>query len=118
MATMKVYAGWRDPDGTVHVTVHRRPLRHVRYYNPDGFDWGNDSSGAADLALSMLANHFGERHVNGAYLQHMRPGKPVPKCWQYHQAFTTDVIATLSSIERWLVTSEQIALWLELQANR
>lgn len=47
MATMKVYAGWRDPDGTVHVTVHRRPLRQVRYYNPDGFDWGNESSGAS-----------------------------------------------------------------------
>ncbi len=118
MPTMKVYAGWRDPARVAYVTVNRRPLRHVRYYSLDGFDWGNNSNGATDLALSMLANYFGERHVNGEYLQKMQPTKPVPKCWQYHQAFTTEVIATLSQVERWVVTSEQIALWLELQANR
>jgi hypothetical protein len=110
---MKVYAGWHDEQGTPHVTVNGRPLRHIQYHTNE-FDWGRGSDGAADLALSMLANYFGERphpqskrFLSGEYTS-----------WRLHQAFTTDVIATLSRIERWLVTSEQIALWLELQANR
>ncbi len=113
MPTMKVYAGWRDPEDTVHVTVNHRPLRHIRFHSPEGFDWGSESSGAADLALSILANYFGERHVNSEYLQRLQPGKPVPKCWQYHQAFMREATAKFSTTERWLVTGEQIALWLE-----
>ncbi len=113
MPKVKVYEGWRDPEGAVRVTVNRRQLRHVRYHSPEGFDWGSESNGAMDLALSILANYFGERHVNGEYLQRLKPGKPVPKCWQYHQAFMKEATAKFSTTERWLVTSEQIALWLE-----
>ena len=108
MAKMKVYRGWRDEQGAPHVTVNGRALRHIQYHANE-FDWGRGSDGAADLALSMLANYFHERpnsqskrFLAGEYMS-----------WRLHQDFTTDVIATLSTIERWIVTSEQIALWLE-----
>jgi hypothetical protein len=35
--------------------------------------------------------------------------------WQLHQRFKDDVIAKLARTERWAITGEQIARWLELQ---
>jgi hypothetical protein len=108
MSKMKVYSGWRDEQGKLHVTVNGRPLRHIKYHTNE-FDWGHGNDGAADLALSILANYFGERpnpqskrFLSGEYIS-----------WRLHQDFKAEAIATLSRIERWIVTSEQIALWLD-----
>jgi hypothetical protein len=35
-------------------------LRHVCIHSPDGFEVGHGGSGPSDLALSILAHHFGE----------------------------------------------------------
>jgi hypothetical protein len=85
-------------------------LRHIPYH-ASAFDWGNSSDGAADLALSILANYLGERprldskrFLYGEYLS-----------WQLHQRYKNDVIAKLPQTERWSITGEQVANWLKRQ---
>jgi hypothetical protein len=59
---MKEYRGIRTDAGTT-VTVNRAPLnaRHdLRKHSPDGFEWGYSGSGAAQLALALLADHVGD----------------------------------------------------------
>lgn len=104
----KVYRGWRDKEGTPHVTVNRRPLRHIAYHS-NGFDWGEPSDRAADLALSLLANHLGERlnprsrrFLSGEYTS-----------WRLHQDFAAEIVTAFSRTEQWQLTSDQITTWLE-----
>jgi hypothetical protein len=57
----KEYRGQRTPQGTL-VMVDGRPLNpRLDLYNhsPDGFEWGYSGSGPAQLALAILADHFG-----------------------------------------------------------
>lgn len=37
----------------------RRPLRHIEVHSPDGFEWGFNGNGPADLAHAVLADHLG-----------------------------------------------------------
>lgn len=116
-----IYRGKRTEDGVkvemVNVTGGKKavkPLRHVNYHSPDGFEWGYPGSGPADLALSILAHHLGEYWVNGAYLRRMRAGQKAPLCWQFHQDFKNDVIARFygSAFE---ITSMDVHNWLMKQ---
>jgi hypothetical protein len=91
MPRMKIYRGRRDERDQPHVTVNGRPLRHIQYHT-NAFDWGQSNDGAADLALSMLANYFGERpnpeskrFLSGEYVS-----------WRLHQDFMADVTACMS----------------------
>jgi len=60
---MKIYHGHRDDSGTL-VTVHDDgerdyvlPVRLDLYnHSPDGFEWGYQGSGPAQLALAILAD--------------------------------------------------------------
>lgn len=59
---MKVYQGRRRPDG-VEVTVDGRrldPRYDLRTLSSSGFEWGYDGGGPAQLALAVLADHFGD----------------------------------------------------------
>ncbi len=59
---MKVYRGDRTIDGIV-VTVDDLPLdegRDVKAITDDGFEWGFDGPAPQQLALAILADHFGE----------------------------------------------------------
>lgn len=118
MRGQKTYTGYRDDTG-VHVTVNGRPLRHIDYHSPDGFEWGYGGSGPADLALSILANHFNERHVTGAYLRRLKLTGGAPRCWRYHQDFKRDAIAELGrgQADTWTLTSDDINAWLARQAE-
>jgi hypothetical protein len=100
----------------MHVTVNRRALRVVEYH-ADSFEWGYPGSGPATLALSILANYFNERWVNGEYLRRMKFAQAAPKCWHYHQEFKRDLITGLGrgNDDSWEITSDQIAKWLETQ---
>jgi hypothetical protein len=56
------YKGIRD-GSWCSVTVDGRPLDprvDLGNHSPSGFDWGNDGSGSAQLALAMLADHAGD----------------------------------------------------------
>lgn len=96
---MKTYRGHavnaRDEGGLQSVTVTdesgTRPLQHRVRHSPDGFQWGYGGSGPADLARSILWDHFGE--------------EPPPALYQ---AFKFDVVAGWPSGESWTLTSAEI----------
>lgn len=41
----------------------RYPLKHIYKHSPDGFNFGYEGSGCADLALSILADFLGDPHT-------------------------------------------------------
>ena len=58
---MKTYEGIREGHSTF-VTVNGRPLDprlDLWNHSPSGFEWGYAGSGPAQLALALLADHFG-----------------------------------------------------------
>lgn len=64
---MKTYIITRELSGVacrVEVTIPGSepsiyPLRHLIWHSPTGFECGDSGYGPADLALSILADHFG-----------------------------------------------------------
>lgn len=59
---MRIYQGRRDP-GEAVVMVDGRvldPRLYLRNHSPTGFEWGYAGSGPAQLALAILADHFGD----------------------------------------------------------
>jgi len=107
----KTYRGWRDEDGNPHVTVDTRSLRCVGYHSEE-FAWGYTGSGPAELALAILANHFGERPRRDS----SRLFRGDYRCWAYHQAFKDRVVTAFG--DRWELTGNQIDAWLEQQPQR
>ena len=94
---MSVYVGARLPD-RCHVTVDGAKLnpRHdLMNHSPDGFEWGYQGSGPAQLALAILAHHYGD---DRAALTH------------YH-AFKSEIVARFDR-DAWSFTSDQIVNWL------
>ncbi|KKL97337.1 hypothetical protein LCGC14_1835520 [marine sediment metagenome] len=117
-ATMKTYTIKRLHDGEVicHVTTYRTgaeahhtvtKLFHLVYHSPDGFDTGYGGPGPADLALSILADHFEERAA-------LQPAAGRLQCWAVHQLFKEVFISPnmLASGEDYVITEEQIVAWL------
>jgi hypothetical protein len=59
---MKIYEGGRSLDGAV-VTVDGQPLNprfDLRRFSPMGFEWTYEGDGPRQLALALLADHFGD----------------------------------------------------------
>jgi hypothetical protein len=108
---VSIYQGWRDDEGT-HVLANDKPLRHVSYHSPSGFEWGYGGSGPADLALSILSHYFNERYLNTAYLK--KYGSRTSQAWLYHQRFKWDFVSKWEKRE-WMISSEEIAGWLKKQ---
>lgn len=109
-----VYRGQRPTDdslGDNRVVVIEAgrscPLFHVKRHSPTGFEWGYAGSGPADLSLSILADHFGERPQKF-------DGREYEACrsLRLYQEFKREVIAGLSR-DDWTLTSDQIAAWVE-----
>jgi len=62
MDKMKVYKGVRESERSI-VTVDGLPLdprMDLRILSTEGFEWGYDGGGPSQLALAMLADHFGD----------------------------------------------------------
>lgn len=73
------------------------PCNHIRNHSPDGFHWGYEGSGPAQLALAILVSEYGpdlEKH-------------PVK-----YQDFKRAVIAKFSQDKSFHLHSEQIQDWL------
>ena len=72
---MKIYEGARSLQGAI-VTVDGRPLppRHdLRRLSKTGFEWTYEGAGPAQLALALLADHFGDdRRALAEYPRFMR----------------------------------------------
>lgn len=97
-----VEVGWHDPDG-----LGRRfePLPHMVRHSPTGMEWGYGGSGPSDLALSILAHHFGEDPLkdrdarsNGLYMR-----------------FKEEIVSRLPP--EWSLLKSQIDHWLESVAK-
>jgi hypothetical protein len=85
-------------------------LRHVVYHAPARINYGYSGSGPADLALSILADHFDEQPTA------LRRGQC--RCWAPHQAFQWAFLASMPR-RGGEITSDQIAAWLaQWQAER
>jgi len=63
---MKSYIGTRKGTGCIVLVANVRgvkkdlpPRLDLRNHSPTGFEWGYGGSGPAQLALALLADHFG-----------------------------------------------------------
>ena len=104
---------WVDVDG------ENRPLSHVRHHS-ENFEYGYGGSGPADLALSILADHFGEEldarslSEGGWYVPDAPGGEFIPSralqlCHQFKAAF----VARRPRELPWRVTAAEIDAWIE-----
>lgn len=94
---MSLYAGNRTKAGAM-VAVDGEPLDlrlDLRNHSPTGFEWGYPGSGAAQLALAILADHLGNDEV----------------ALNLYQRFKWAVIVELPK-RRWFLTSRDIDLAL------
>jgi Family of unknown function (DUF6166) len=74
---MKLYAGWRTPDGCeVYIILPNKPAQSLPLrldlanHSPTGFEWGYGGSGPAQLALALLADCLGDdEQALGLYQQ-------------------------------------------------
>lgn len=128
---MKVYSGTRVYDrdsmtrGEASVVVQnvvgdgpsgRRPLTHVSYHSPDGFEWGYAGSGPADLALAILADYFEEPpEFVLAALRSM--WTPRSKAAALYQSFKEWFVA-IEHRDEWELRSDDIEAWLQTLANQ
>ena len=85
---------------------HRRPVRHVVYHSPSGYEWSYDGSGPAGLSLSILADYFGEQPTR----EQLDRGEP--RCWRLHQPFKWAFIAAAPHAG-FRLPERAIAAWLE-----
>ena len=97
---MKIYEGYRLPDGRCRVVVshngHKRPLpprNKLFNHNPTGFEWGHLGSGPAQLALAFLADHLDNDQL----------------AVQLHQDFKFRKIAGLPRDKAWSVSEDEVA---------
>jgi hypothetical protein len=92
---MKTYEGGRSLDGAV-VTVDGAPLDprfDLKRYSPAGFEWTYEGDGPRQLALALLADHWGD----GA------------KALAQTERFMREVVAELDNA--WRLTSDEIEQW-------
>ena len=89
---MKVYEGGRSLDGAV-VTVDGRPLNprfDLKRFSAMGFEWTYEGDGPRQLALALLADHFGDDQ----------------KALALTENFMREVVSVLDNA--WSLTSEEI----------
>lgn len=88
-----VYRGMRFK-GVAVVTANGETLQprfDLRNHSPNGFEWGYEGSGPAQLALTLLAHHLGDDE----------------RALALHQEFKREVIAVLA-FAGWTLTGEEI----------
>lgn len=89
---MKIYEGGRSLDGAV-VTVDGKPLDprfDLKRFSPAGFEWTYEGDGPLQLALAILADHFGD----------------APRALALSERFMRDVVAELDNA--WRLSSADI----------
>jgi Family of unknown function (DUF6166) len=89
---MKIYEGARSLAGAI-VTVDGRPLppRHdLKLLSKAGFEWTYQGAGPAQLALALLADHFGDDR----------------KALRHYERFMREVVANLDNA--WRLTAADI----------
>lgn len=119
---MKTYEISRDKGGLVRAHVRdetrriRRALQHCVVHSPTGFETGYGGSGPADLALSILADHFdvpAARMERWAGSLAVREDAAASRVWGLHQDFKRDFICAraLGAGEAYTITAQAIIAW-------
>ena len=102
-----VYRGVVTADGEVIVTVDKGTLLPPRLdlhnHSPTGFAWGYEGSGPAQLALGLLAHHFGAEDAASADLRAL----------ELHQRFKSRVVARLAQDAPWVLRTEDVARFVD-----
>ena len=99
----KTYTGKITPFGNKVVFINDneglQPARSLAVINhsPDGFNWGYNGSGPAQLALAILLDYTDNKDF----------------AIRHHQQFKADIIAHLNPYEGWALTDGQIDQWIE-----
>jgi hypothetical protein len=89
---VKTYEGGRHLEGAT-VTVDGRtldPRFDLKTFSPAGFEWTYEGNGPRQLAVGILADHFGDGQ----------------KALEHCEKFMVDVVANLDNY--WKLTSEDI----------
>ncbi len=122
----KIYHGKRTTE-SVEVSVlvidirkrkRVRPVRHIPFHSPAGFNWGYEGSGPADLALAILVDYLRESPPRKGWLA----GEPFARwsvhsqAFKHHQYFKRDFIATFA--DEWELYGMQIDTWLKEQREK
>lgn len=100
----RLYIGRRFPPpvagarGMTEVVVlqagKERPLTHHVHHSPDGYEWGFEGSGPAELARDLLWDHL--------------DCEPPPALYQL---FKSQIVVALR-YEGWEITTAQLSSWL------
>ena len=88
----KIYEGSRSLAGAL-VTVDGRPLPpryDLKRLSPAGFEWTYEGAGPAQLALALLADHFGDDQ----------------KALRHYENFMREIVADLDNA--WRLTTQDI----------
>jgi hypothetical protein len=90
------------PDGVA-------PLPHYPFHSPNGFEWGFEGSGPADLARCILLHHFSVTPTpqRGDFY----PPRPAELPVRYRD-FEAQVIAALPRNRCWALTDTQVSAWV------
>lgn len=72
-----------------------RKLKHICLHSPDGFNWGYNGSGPADLALSILCDYAPAIALNN-YLR-----------------FKRDIISAKPIDRQFILTGDEIVAWIK-----
>lgn len=99
---MKVYRGDRTIDGIV-VTVDDKPLderRDIKTISDDGFEWGFEGPAPEQLALAILADHFGDAE----------------RALRFYEAIAREIVANFAN--EWVWTTADIDEAIEVLGNQ
>lgn len=99
--SMNIYEGKFSQAQWYQVEMNARPFDYkkslkVRNHSPDGFAWGYNGSGPAQLALAILLEETSRGEAESFY-----------------QYFKQSVIAGLDKDSAWRLTSEDVRKWLD-----
>lgn len=85
-----------------------RHLTHIQKHSPTGMSWGYSGSGPADLALSILADHFGELQEQHALYDRGNWPHPLHSRTLY-QDFKRDFVSIWG--DHFMIQSRAIQKW-------
>lgn len=105
-AVLVIVARYDDESGAFLGMQH---LTHIQRHSPTGMSWGYNGHGPADLALSILADHFGE--LPEQHELYERGDWPHPlHSIRLHQDFKRDFVSIWG--DHFMIQSRAIQKWV------
>lgn len=126
---MKIYHGYADSESVVVEDLSDGALNNLTHYvrhSPDGFLWGYEGSGPAELARCLLIDALGsaaweEGEVNRAGESLNGPftvyGDISNLVEQLYQSYKSQVIARLDRGTDWTLSQNSILTWVRQAAD-